>query len=92
VVGDGTWLTVGEAVQQMWPVKVSDQTIRRLADRGRLRSMRLPTDRRDRHILADDVARLREEMLTEAYGPPGPERDKALEALQPPTRDEPTPQ
>jgi excisionase family DNA binding protein len=67
VVGDGTWLTVGEAAKALG---VDEQTIRRYADAGRLddpvKAARLAGGHRRIH--RDSVERLRGEM----YGAPEP--------------------
>ncbi len=67
VVGDGTWLTVGEAAKALG---VDEQTVRRYADAGRLdepvKAARLAGGHRRIH--KDSVERLR----TETYGPASP--------------------
>jgi excisionase family DNA binding protein len=62
VVGDGTWLTVGEAAQRLG---VSDTTVRSYIEAGRLTATRLPSGHR--RVLADSV----ETMRREIYGEPG---------------------
>lgn len=65
VVGDGTWLTVGEVAAALG---VSDTTVREYLDSGRLdapvKAARLPSGHRRAH--KDSVERLRREMYGEA--------------------------
>jgi excisionase family DNA binding protein len=69
LVGDGTWLTVGEAAAKLG---VGEETVRRYADSGRLdapvKSARLAGGHRRLH--KDSVERMRREM----YGSPDPDR------------------
>lgn len=64
VVGDGTWLTIGEIAAIL---NVSDSTARDYVDAGRLdkpvKAIRLPSGHRRGH--KDSVETLRQEM----YGP-----------------------
>lgn len=60
VVGDGTWLTVGEAVSRLEGL-ASDQTVRRWCADGTLESIRLGGATGHRRIKAASVdAKLRE--------------------------------
>lgn len=65
MVGDGEWLTVGEAAAIL---KVSDTTVREYVAGGRLdepkRATRLPSGHRRIH--KDSVERLRREMYGDA--------------------------
>jgi excisionase family DNA binding protein len=55
LVGDGKWLTVKEAVDRLEGL-VSDSSVRRLCDEGKLTAIRLGGTRGDRRIRADSVA------------------------------------
>ena len=60
MVGDGTYMTVGEAVAELAGL-VSEDTVRRMADRGDFRSLRFGA-RQDRRSLAEDVRKYRDEL------------------------------
>ncbi len=65
MVGDGTWLTVGEVATVL---NVSDTTVRSYLDAGRLdqpvKAAKLPSGHRRAH--KDSVERLRRELYGEA--------------------------
>lgn len=61
MVGDGTWLTVGEAAERLG---VSDTTVRSYIAAGRLVATRLPSGHR--RVRADSVDAMRREI----YGEP----------------------
>ena len=80
MVGDGTWLTLGEAHERLksepHPVPMSYQTLRRMVDRGELPTTRIGS-RRDRRVTAKAVDELKERMWAEAHPPtnePAPDR------------------
>jgi hypothetical protein len=81
LVGDGTYLTVGEAVTRLTsephPVPVAEQTLRRMVDRGEVTTVRIGL-RRDRRLLATAVDALKERMWAEAH-PPANDSGPALE-------------
>src|SRR6266700_909151 len=62
LVGDGTYLTIGEAVQRLnaepHPVPIGDQTLRRMVERGLMPAMRIGI-RRDRRLPAAAVDELK---------------------------------
>lgn len=64
VVGDGKWLTVGEAAAKLG---VSDTTVRSYIAAGRLTATRLPSGHR--RVLAESVEAMRQEI----YGEPEPD-------------------
>lgn len=68
MVGDGTYLSVGEATAALSGL-MSEDTVRRMADRGELRSIRLRV-RGDRRIVAEDVYKLRDELQAQIATPP----------------------
>lgn len=76
LVGEGTYLTVGEAVARLTaephPVPMSDQTLRRMAERGEVPTIRIGV-RRDRRFLATVIAELNERMWAEAHPPEQPD-------------------
>jgi len=68
VVGDGTYLTVGETVTALSGL-MSEDTVRRMADRGEIRSIRMGA-RGDRRLVAADVYKLRDDMQAQISPPP----------------------
>ena len=70
MVGDGTYLTLGEAAEILAPF-VSEATVRRMVDRGELRAVRIGP-RRDRRVLAEDVRAHRAALEAEVLGGEGP--------------------
>jgi hypothetical protein len=78
LVGDGTYLTVGEAVRRLnsepHPVPIGDQTLRRMAGRGEPRMLRIGL-RRDRRFLTTEIDALKERLWAEAHPSPGSDLD-----------------
>lgn len=60
MVGDGTWLTVGQAAERL---RVGIETVRRAIDAGRLTAGRTPGGHR--RVSAESVDRLFREMYPE---------------------------
>lgn len=76
VVGDGTWLSVGEAAERL---RVGAETVRRAIDSGRLTAGRTPGGHR--RVSAASVERLYAEMYpaepADGSAPPGAPPDGA---------------
>lgn len=73
MVGDGTWLSIGEAVTRLTHLGYDEQRVRRLADAGKIRTMRPPAAGRGashRRLLAEDVERVRAEIEAQIVGGP----------------------
>lgn len=70
MVGEGKYLTVGEAVERLTsephPVPMSDQTLRRMAERGEVPTIRIGT-RRDRRFPVEAIDTLKAQMWAEAH-------------------------
>jgi excisionase family DNA binding protein len=80
VIGEGAYLTVGEAVERLnaepRPVPIKGQTLRRMAERGEVPTIRIGL-RRDRRFPAAAVEALKERLWAEAHpdepgSPPAP--------------------
>lgn len=67
---DGQWLTLGEAVARLKgepkPVPISYSTLRRMAERGEIPTMRIGS-RRDRRVPSAAVDELKARLWAEAY-------------------------
>lgn len=66
VVGDGTWLTTGEAAERL---HTGVDVVRRAVEDGRLKAGRTPGGHR--RILAESVEALRRELYGDADPTPG---------------------
>lgn len=76
MVGDGTWLTVGETVVRLEGL-VSEQMVRRWCDDGTLESTRLPGARGDRRIKASSA----DALLRKLKAGPAPDQQSTEDAL-----------
>ena len=85
LVGDGTWLTLGEAVTRLKaapkPVPISYSTLRRMAESGEIPTTRVGR-RRDRWVPAKAIDALKAEKWAEGHpeegqdeAGPGPEEE-----------------
>lgn len=83
LVGDGTYLTLGEAVRRLksepHPVPIGEQTLRRQATQYGLRMIRIGI-RRDRRFLASEIDALKERMWAEANPEPAGAEPTAAES------------
>jgi hypothetical protein len=75
VVGDGTWLSIGEATERLAHLGYDEQKVRRLADSGKIRTMRPPAagpGRSHRRLFAEDVEKVRAEIEAQINQPNSP--------------------
>lgn len=74
-MSDARYLTVGQAVARLnaepHPVPIKDQTLRRMAERGEVPTIRVGL-RRDRRFLASVIEGLKERLWREANPPTDP--------------------